>query len=1206
LERRMLLSLSPAGPEFRVNTFTTNTQGDPAIAADGDGDFVVAWQSIQEGTGGPGIFAQRYNASGVPQGGELHVNTFTPSTQANPAIAMDADGDFIVAWSSTDAVNGGVRAQRFNAAGVPQGTEFGVAPSAGQGAGQPAVGMDVAGNFVVAYSANEGASGVNILVRRYDFLGAPQGTAFRANTYLTSVQLTPAVAMDADGDFVVAWESYLQDGSDYGVYAQRFNSFGNVQGAEFRVNSYTTSTQRSAAVGMDLAGDFVVAWHSYGQDGSSNGVYAQRYNAAGIAQGAEFRVNTFTTNGQSGPVVALDADGDFLITWSSYQQDGSLSGIYAQQYSAAGATIGAEFKVNSFTTNSQTRPAVTADHKGDYVIAWDSNTQEGGSGGIGVYAQRYLESTDTAGPIVAGVFVNGQRVLPYSTQLGLQQIVISFSENMDVTGGPSGPNSVTNPANWLLTRNGLDIISDISSITFGFNATTNRYEAVLNLSTSQTSGNFLVLARDTLRDAAGNALDGDADGAPGGSFALPFSVTLAHGAEFRVNTYTTQGQAGASVASSATGDFVVAWSSGDQDGSGTGVYAQRYNAAGAAQGAEFKVNTYTTNNQSEVSVAMDSAGDFVVAWQSNGQDGSSYGIYAQRYSAAGTAQGAEFKVNTFTPGTQRFPTVAMDSAGDFVVAWESFFQDGSAYGIYAQRYNAAGAAQGSEFKVNTYTTDFQTSAAVAMDSAGDFVVAWQSFGQDGSGDGTYAQRYNAAGAAQGAEFKVNTYTTNHQDLPSVAMDSAGDFVVAWQSYLQDGSLDGIYAQRYNPAGAAQGPEFKVNTQTTNRKAAPSVAMDSTGDFVAAWHSFGQDGSGAGNYSQRYNAAAAAQGAEFKVNTYTTSTQFGPSVAMDSAGDFVVAWQSNGQDGSSYGVYAQRYGVVDRTPSVEALTDSPDPVAAGDTITLNASNVTDDGTVTNVSFYRESNGVAGLQVGFQGDTLVGTDTTPSAGVWSIDVDTTALAAGTYTYWAQATDDAGLIGKPASTTNQVQSSFPLNLAPHRLLFAFNANVSASLGTDDIVLQNLTTMQTIPSNQLSLSYNLQTNVATFTYIGPGTESTGVLPDGNYRATLVAAGITDPHGVPLPADIVYNFFFLQGDANHDAAVNLLDFNILATNFGQSNRDFSQGDFNYDGSVNLLDFNILAARFGTSLCSGAFSLTKITSPSQQRLIDTLRQDLLA
>jgi hypothetical protein len=54
--------------------------------------------------------------------------------------------------------------------------------------------------------------------------------------------------------------------------------------------------------------------------------------------------------------------------------------------------------------------------------------------------------------------------------------------------------------------------------------------------------------------------------------------------------------------------------------------------------------------------------------------------------------------------------------------------------------------------------------------------------------------------AAGTEFLVNTYTTGSQSSPSIAMDSDGDFVIAWTSYGQDGSYVGVYAQRYNSSG----------------------------------------------------------------------------------------------------------------------------------------------------------------------------------------------------------------------------------------------------------------------------------------------------------------------------------------------------------------------------------------------------------------------
>ena len=129
------------------------------------------------------------------------------------------------------------------------------------------------------------------------------------------------------------------------------------------------------------------------------------------------------------------------------------------------------------------------------------------------------------------------------------------------------------------------------------------------------------------------------------------------------------------------------------------------NSSGATVGNNFQVNTYTEAGQYDPSAAMDAEGDFVIAWSSVNEDGSDEGVYAQRFNANGLAAGSQFQVNTYTPGIQQSPSVAMDAAGDFVIAWESgsydgsVAQDGSGFGIYAQRYNASAATQGSEFRV---------------------------------------------------------------------------------------------------------------------------------------------------------------------------------------------------------------------------------------------------------------------------------------------------------------------------------------------------------------------------------------------------------------------------------------------------------------------------------------------------------------------------
>lgn len=106
------------------------------------------------------------------------------------------------------------------------------------------------------------------------------------------------------------------------------------------------------------------------------------------------------------------------------------------------------------------------------------------------------------------------------------------------------------------------------------------------------------------------------------------------------------------------------------------------------------------------------------------------------------------------------------------------------------------------------------------------------------------------------------------------------------------------------------------------------------------------------------------------------------------------------------------------PNVTTLSDSPDPVTAGASVTLTATGVTDDHGVGSVKFFRESNGVAGLQFTAGGDALIGTDTSGADG-WKITVSTSGMNGGAYRYYARAVDIYGLGGGAATTTNTVQA-------------------------------------------------------------------------------------------------------------------------------------------------------------------------------------------
>ncbi len=264
-------------------------------------------------------------------------------------------------------------------------------------------------------------------------------------------------------------------------------------------------------------------------------------------------------------------------------------------------------------------------------------------------------------------------------------------------------------------------------------------------------------------------------------------------------------------------------------------------------------------------MVCDPLGNFTVSWQSDRQDQSATAILSRQYHADGTPETDEMIVNTWELGPQILPVMAMTPAGDFGVFWDGQGTSRSE-GIHGRIFEEGYVPPEPHITVTPVDDQFLVSeaggleqsfpAVAVIEGSGNYVATWTSFEQsdgDVSGLGVYAQTFLADGTPDSAAFLVNTtYTTDDQSRPTVAVDEDGNFVVVWQSLRQDGDGWGIFAQRYSASGAAAGSSFRVNEYTTGDQVHPTVAMDNTGNFVIAWQSDGQDGDGWGIYARRYD------------------------------------------------------------------------------------------------------------------------------------------------------------------------------------------------------------------------------------------------------------------------------------------------------------------------------------------------------------------
>jgi Ca2+-binding RTX toxin-like protein len=370
--------------EIAVNSYATGDQLTPSVTALSDGGWVVTWHSRGEDGDSWGVYQQRYHADGTVAGAETVVNTYTTSDQYMTDVAGLSDGGWIVTWMSygQDGDSLGIYQQRFDAHGAALGGEMHVNTYITGSQFTPSVTALADGGWVTSWmSYSEDGDAFGVYQRRYGADGHAFGNAELVNTYTTADQQLPSLAALPDGGWIVAWYSDGEDGDSNGIYQRRYAADGSPMGGEILVNSYTTSSQAEPAVTALADGGWLVTWDSV-EDGSSNGIYQQRYASNGAAEGNENEINTYTTGLQYGASVATLADGGWVVTWTSSGEDGSGLGVYQQRYTRYGVQVGGETPVNLFTAGNQSNAKVTATADGGWVVTWNSANEDGSAGGV--------------------------------------------------------------------------------------------------------------------------------------------------------------------------------------------------------------------------------------------------------------------------------------------------------------------------------------------------------------------------------------------------------------------------------------------------------------------------------------------------------------------------------------------------------------------------------------------------------------------------------------------------------------------------------------------------------------------------------------------------------------------------------------------------------------------------------------------------------
>jgi hypothetical protein len=384
---------SPAGAPSRVNTTHDAHQVLQSMAMMPDGRVSVLWE-YDSIFGHDLDFPERLILREYPVNGPATNPFVLYRTMAGGCcfsfarLSVNAAGQRVVFFEKS--LEGGLAARRFgfsqgpSAFGIPDSSPFEVEPEA--------VAVDEAGGFVTIWASSkqevpdQADYSLGLFGRRYDPTGHPIGPEFHVNTYRRNTQRLAAIAMDrSSGNFVVVWQSKDQDGSDWGLYGQRFAADARKLGGEFLIPTHTEGEQVEGALAMDLKGNFVVAWT--GADPADlyrNAIFAQRFQANGERIGGEFQVSEATDGYEDYSKIAMDGQGNFVITWNHWPE--GLA--YARLYRANGTPVRAPVQLTLVPGYILPQPGFAAN--GTFGVAWTDVGREEDL--EDVYAQRFSAS----------------------------------------------------------------------------------------------------------------------------------------------------------------------------------------------------------------------------------------------------------------------------------------------------------------------------------------------------------------------------------------------------------------------------------------------------------------------------------------------------------------------------------------------------------------------------------------------------------------------------------------------------------------------------------------------------------------------------------------------------------------------------------------------------------------------------------------------
>ena len=402
------------------------------------------------------------------------------------------------------------------------------------------------------------------------------------------------------------------------------------------------------------------------------------------------------------------------------------------------------------------------------------------------------------------------------------------------------------------------------------------------------------------------------------------------GPEFLINSYLTGDQGNPAtrgpnsaepvIAAHSDGNYVVIWNSDGQDGSSLGLFGQLFNLKDEAIGDEFAINTTVNGNQHNPDVDFFADGSFIVCWQNMASANS--GINAQIFSNDGQKIGCELVIRSTTDVSryaERVPSIVTLADDKMLVTWSSFqhYSGGNSYEVYGQIISNAGIAQGAAFQINTQDQGNQSESDVQQLSDGNIVVAYTDyFGLTNAGQsGVYAQIIDQSGSQVGSEIEI--YFENNLDAYDVELVALkqGGFAASWTLWDQSTTDYKLYTSVFDNSGSQTSSPTHI--ETSNVPPVSSMLQLENGGYLLAYSNSSDGGSTSSILIREMNSSGESVTEDFEVSSNLSLLNQAPKLAL-SENDLIVTWVSSGIDGSGNGIAGQRLLLNNSSASIAEL------------------------------------------------------------------------------------------------------------------------------------------------------------------------------------------------------------------------------------------------------------------------------------------------